>query len=72
MTYPDHHHFSESEIADIKLKANHKIIVTTEKDYVRIKDQFPEEQLYYLPIQSVFLADDFTFNNKIFEFIQKF
>ena len=72
LTFPDHHHFSESEIAAIKLKANHKIIVTTEKDYVRIKDQFPDEQLYYLPIKTSFLGDESVFDKTIIKFVEDF
>jgi tetraacyldisaccharide 4'-kinase len=36
MAFSDHHHFSESEILSIKNKANEKIIITTEKDFVRL------------------------------------
>lgn len=31
LTYPDHHHFSEKDISEIKEKAKGKIIITTEK-----------------------------------------
>src|SRR5690606_41460111 len=55
LKYPDHHNFSDKEIEEIKNKANGKIIVTTEKDYVRIKDKFDSNQLYYLPIKTEFL-----------------
>lgn len=54
LTYSDHHHFSESDIQEIKEKAGEKKIVTTEKDYVRLKDSILQEQLYYLPIQTTF------------------
>ena len=72
LTFPDHHHFSESEIVAIKLKANNKIIVTTEKDYVRIKDQFSDEQLYYLPIKTSFLGDESVFDETIMKFVEDF
>ncbi|MDP5002021.1 MAG: tetraacyldisaccharide 4'-kinase, partial [Flavobacterium sp.] len=30
-------------------------IITTEKDFVRLNGLLPKEQLFYLPIKSVFL-----------------
>lgn len=72
MTFPDHHHFSESEIDEIKSKANQRLIVTTEKDYVRIKDDFSPEQLYFLPIQTAFLADEKVFKETISHFVSQF
>ena len=72
MTFSDHHHFSESEIDEIKSKANQRLIVTTEKDYVRIKDNFSPEQLYFLPIQTAFLADEKVFKETILHFVSQF
>ncbi len=72
LKFPDHHDFSDAEILEIKDKANNKLIVTTEKDYVRIKEQFPAEQLFYLPIQSSFLADQNKFDEVILRFVEKF
>ena len=69
LTYPDHHHFSESEIQEIKKKANHKIIVTTEKDYVRLKGSILSDQLYYLPIKSTFLSDGDNFDKNILDYV---
>lgn len=72
LKFPDHHDFSDSEIAEIKVKAKDKLIVTTEKDYVRILNKFPKEQLYYLPIQSSFLENRTDFDLTILKFIQEF
>jgi tetraacyldisaccharide 4'-kinase len=72
LAFPDHHHFSENEIAEIKVKAKNKLIITTEKDFVRIKEQFPAEQLYYLPIQSTFLEDKNVFDEAVSTFVQHF
>lgn len=69
LTYPDHHHFSESEIQEIKKKANHKIIVTTEKDYVRLKGSILSDQLYYLPIKSTFLSEGDNFDKNILDYV---
>ncbi len=49
LNFKDHHDFSTSEIEQLKQK---EVILTTEKDYVRLKDSFKSEpsQLWYLPI----------------------
>lgn len=62
LTFPDHHHFTEKDILEIKNKANNKIIITTEKDYVRLKGNIPKEQLFYLPIRSKFLTEGENFD----------
>ncbi|MNF06818.1 tetraacyldisaccharide 4'-kinase [compost metagenome] len=70
LTYPDHHHFSEKDILEIKEKAKGKIIITTEKDFVRLKGNLPKEQLFYLPIKSSFLSAQENFNNSIFKYVR--
>lgn len=65
MEFPDHHHFSESEISDIKNKAENKIIITTEKDFVRLNGKIPREQLFYLPIKSMFVSGAHQFDESI-------
>ncbi len=72
MTFADHHHFSDKEIFDIKEKAQNKIIITTEKDYMRLKNSILIDQLYYLPIKSVFLSNDYNFDKTILDFIESF
>jgi tetraacyldisaccharide 4'-kinase len=69
LTFPDHHHFSESELLEIKEKAKDKIIVTTEKDYVRMKGSMLSEQLYFLPIKSSFLSDADDFDKNILNYV---
>ena len=71
LTYPDHHHFSEKDISEIKSKANGKIIITTEKDYVRLKGNLSKEQLFYLPIKSSFLDNRVYFDEMILNYIKK-
>ena len=55
LTFPDHHHFSITDCEKIKASAQGKKIVTTEKDFVRLKGLLPPSQLYYLPIRTMFL-----------------
>ncbi|MEY8848075.1 tetraacyldisaccharide 4'-kinase [Psychroserpens sp. XS_ASV72] len=49
LQFKDHHEFSDSDIKNLKSKS---MIVTTEKDYVRLVGNFEDDsKLYYLPIQ---------------------
>ena len=69
MTFSDHHHFSESEIKDIKNKANERIIVTTEKDFVRLDAKILKRQLFYLPIKSKLVSNQETFDQTILNYV---
>lgn len=71
LIFPDHHHFSEKDISDIKDKAQNNIIITTEKDYVRLKGQLPKEQLFYLPIKSSFISNNENFDKIITNYVEK-
>lgn len=68
LTYPDHHHFTESDILHIQQQAGEKKIVTTEKDYVRLKDSILKEQLYYLPIRTSLLRDSDSLNTQLINY----
>ena len=68
LTYPDHHHFTETDIQQIKQQAGERMIVTTEKDYVRLKDSILKEQLYYLPIRTSFLQDSDSLNTQLLNY----
>lgn len=70
LTFSDHHQFSEKEISEIENKANNKIIITTEKDYVRLKGNLSKEQLFYLPIRSAFLSRAENFDKSIEDYIR--
>lgn len=72
LTYPDHHHFSDSDIQRIKQQAGDKMIVTTEKDYVRLKDSILQEQLYYLPITTCILHAADSFDNEVVNYCTAF
>ena len=67
--FPDHHDFSEADIAKILAVANNRKIITTEKDYVRLKGKIPNSQLYYLPIQSKLIQNETSFNAKILDYV---
>ncbi|KGO90264.1 tetraacyldisaccharide 4'-kinase [Flavobacterium suncheonense] len=69
MTFPDHHDFTQLDIEKIKEKAKNKIIITTEKDYVRLKGKLRKEQLFYLPIKTSFLSHQEDFDKSILDYV---
>ena len=69
MMFEDHHHFSESEIRSIKNKASEKIIITTEKDFVRLNSKIFKKQLFYLPIKSQLMVNQKTFDQIILNYV---
>ena len=75
LKYADHYNFSKSDKEKIKsnfdqLKAEKKIILTTEKDYVRGFSNF-NDQVYYLPIETKFLSNEDDFNQLILNYVQQ-
>ena len=71
MEFHDHHHFTEKDIDKIKNRAANKCIITTEKDFVRLKDFIQNNQLFYLPIKTKFQLDSVDFDTIILEFVKK-
>ncbi|MBQ0116901.1 MAG: tetraacyldisaccharide 4'-kinase [Flavobacterium sp.] len=69
MEFPDHHNFTTEDIEGLLKAADGKKIITTEKDYVRLKGLIPESQLYYLPIKSVFLKDSDLFEARLVGYV---
>ena len=70
LIFPDHHYFTEKDLMEIENKAQNKIIITTEKDFVRLKGSISKEQLFYLPIRSSFLSAGKKFDKTITDFIK--
>ncbi len=66
LRFPDHHIFNSDDLAEIKEQFNkmesaNKIILTTEKDGVRLtkfKNELKDFPLYVLPIQHSFMFND--------------
>jgi tetraacyldisaccharide 4'-kinase len=66
--FSDHHNFTDSDIADIKEEyessyVNNKIIITTEKDIMRLSlpkilNQLQDIPIFYIPIEICFHGDD--------------
>ena len=66
--FKDHHNFSEAEIARLKKES---LLLTTEKDYVRLYKNFENEQLFYLPVKTAFLDKEMEFKQEILKFVHK-
>lgn len=71
LKFSDHHDFTSEEIESIRNQASGKPIVTTEKDYMRLKGKIPETQLYYLPIQSSFLSNREVFDQLLLNYVEQ-
>lgn len=83
LIYPDHHQFTSKNVKEIivdfqKIKNEKKIILTTEKDAVRLlnNNQIPEEikaYFFYLPIEVIFqLNQENLFIQKIESHVKNF
>ncbi|REE82319.1 lipid-A-disaccharide kinase [Lutibacter oceani] len=74
LKYPDHYHFNSKDIGEINkrfelLKTNNKILLTTEKDYVRIFDKF--KNLNYISIKTKFINHKNDFDNIIKNYVEQ-
>jgi tetraacyldisaccharide 4'-kinase len=70
LKFPDHHAFSTADVSKIhaefnKISTSKKLILTTEKDYVRLSDKIIS--LSYLEIETQFLDKEHEFNHLILE-----
>jgi tetraacyldisaccharide 4'-kinase len=80
LRYADHHIFSSIDLRDIKkqfdrIKSENKIIITTEKDGVRLKKfekELSELPIYVVPIKQSFLfGEAHLFDKMIIDYIKK-
>jgi tetraacyldisaccharide 4'-kinase len=81
LRYADHHIFSSDDLKDIKrhferLQSLNKLILTTEKDAVRLekfKTELVDYPIYVLPIKHFFLfGGNLPFNRLVFDFARSF
>lgn len=81
LRYPDHHIFNIDDLAEIKkqfqkIQSDNKIILTTEKDGVRLtkfENELKDFPLYVLPIEHAFMFnEEEKFNKIIIAFIDSF
>jgi tetraacyldisaccharide 4'-kinase len=82
LDFPDHHFFGNHDVEKIRtaweeLLSTEKILITTEKDAVRLReitniDDSLKRYFYYIPVEISFLNDDkHEFDNMIFEYVRK-
>jgi tetraacyldisaccharide 4'-kinase len=69
IVFQDHHDFTQNDISFILNKAKGRKIITTEKDYMRLKGKLPAEQLYFLPIKSSFVKQSNEFDKCILDYV---
>ncbi|MFD2516591.1 tetraacyldisaccharide 4'-kinase [Salinimicrobium flavum] len=67
--FPDHHNFTAAQIKELQKE---ELLLTTEKDFMRLKNELPGPGLFYLPITTEFLGDRKKFENSINSFVRKF
>jgi tetraacyldisaccharide 4'-kinase len=79
--FPDHHIFTIDDLKEIKkrfarIEADYKMILTTEKDAMRLmkfKDEINTLPLFVIPVKHRFLFDSGSvFDNSIIKFIENF
>ncbi len=70
LSFADHHRFTTNELHAIASQANDRPIVTTEKDYARLQGKI-DAQLYYLPIETRFLAGRERFDQAVTDFVRQ-
>lgn len=62
LRFPDHRNFTSSEL---ELLNKQPLILTTEKDFMRLKGKIPPQSLFYLPIKTEFLGGREKFDDLI-------
>ncbi len=82
LKFPDHHNFNFKDIEKIektynKIVSKNKIILTTEKDAMRLQNfsniaELLKQNFYYLPIKVIFIdKKNHDFNNQIIDYVRK-
>ena len=82
LDFADHHFYNEDDAEKIKsawkeLKSEEKLLITTEKDAVRLREfsnfEDPIKRAFYsIPVEVSFLKDDnHEFDNLIFDYVRK-
>ncbi len=66
--FTDHHNFTTAELTDLQ---QYPMLVTTEKDYMRMADNFKKDVLWYQPIYTCFLENEIDFDQKVLEFVSE-
>lgn len=77
LKFPDHHNFSKKNISNIinifdHINAEKKIILTTEKDAIRMKDmnEFSQLPIYFIEIEVDFIDGKEKFDKDILDYVR--
>ncbi|MFV8224838.1 tetraacyldisaccharide 4'-kinase [Christiangramia aquimixticola] len=68
LKFPDHHIFTENELSQLD---KYEGILTTEKDFMRLKDSRLKGKLYYLPIKTEIIDNAEQFDSAIKDYVNK-
>ena len=73
LKYSDHYNFNKPSIDKIRSLSNGKIVLTTEKDYGRLRPKINDREIYYVEVSMIFNTEmnEFNFNETISEYINK-
>lgn len=69
LKYSDHHNFTQTELENLEKE---KFILTTEKDFARLKGVLLKPKLYYLPIRVKFIPDAALFNRSLQDYVSRY
>ena len=80
LPFPDHHEFSIKDLEDIEryynsFEGGNKLLVTTEKDFMRLKSNLvwniaQRMNIYILPIEVTFKDKEEEFNQVILKYVR--
>src|SRR5690606_21085970 len=65
MQFPDHYNFKEKDMANV----SGEIILTTEKDFMRLKSIIYDPRLFYIPISQKFIKEEDKFQMMVDQYI---
>ena len=73
LKYSDHYNFNKPSIDKIRNLSNDKIILTTEKDYGRLRPKINDKEIYYIEVSMKFNTEmnEFNFSETISDYINK-
>ena len=67
LEYSDHHHYSNNDINNILKLSRNSLVLTTKKDYYKLKDNI--DNLLYLDIETRFLKNEDQFLKEVYKIL---
>ena len=67
LEYSDHHHYSNNDINNILKLSRNSLVLTTKKDYYKLKDNI--KNLLYLDIETRFLKNEDQFLKEVYKIL---